>query len=89
MLLAMYPAGVAFLPGLGAAQLFVLLVPVIVLGYCIPVLGMWKMYRASITKPIDQATQYMKDICHYNQWQASGIMGLMAVTGILFFSAIL
>jgi 4-hydroxybenzoate polyprenyltransferase len=87
LLLSVAPSGLAFLPGLGAAQLFVLLVPIIVLGYYIPVSGMWKMYRASITRPIEQATQYMKEICHYNRWQASGIMGLAVVTGILFFGA--
>jgi 4-hydroxybenzoate polyprenyltransferase len=77
----------AFFPGWSPAQLFALMVPIVMAGYYIPVSGLWKMYRASTTRPIEEAIQYMKDICHYNRWQASGVIGLMAVTGILFFGA--
>jgi hypothetical protein len=77
----------AFLPGWSAAQLFALMAPIILVGYYIPVLGLWRMYRASVTRPMEDAIRYMKDICHYNRWQASGIIGLMAATGILFFGA--
>jgi 4-hydroxybenzoate polyprenyltransferase len=70
--------------GLNPMVLFALFVPVVILGYYIPASGLWKMYRATITKPIEEATNYMKTICHYNQWQASGILGLAAVTGVLF-----
>ncbi len=75
--------------GLPAAALFALAVPVVMAGYYIPVTGLWKMYRASVTRPIAEATRYMKDICRYNQWQASGIIGLMVVAGALFFGRML
>jgi len=75
--------------GLSPTILFVLFVPVVILGYYIPASGLWKMYRATITKPIEEATNYMKTICHYNQWQASGILGLAAVTAVLFLGTLL
>ena len=78
----------AILPGWSPAQMFSLMVPLILMGYYIPVSGLWKMYRASVTRPMEDAIRYMKDICHYNQWQASGIIGLMAVTGIIFVGAV-
>ncbi len=75
--------------GVAGLPLFALTVPIILGGYYIPVSGLWKMLRATMTRPIADATRYMKEICRYNQWQASGIMGLMFATGILFFGAIM
>jgi len=75
--------------GLSPTILFVLFVPVVMVGYYIPVSGLWKMYRATMTRPIEEATNYMKTICHYNQWQASGILGLAAVTCVLFLGTLL
>jgi 4-hydroxybenzoate polyprenyltransferase len=77
----------ALLAGWSPIQLYALMVPIIVVGYYIPVSGLWRMYRASTSRPVEDAIRYMKQICHYNQWQASGIMGLAVVTGILFFGA--
>jgi len=86
-LLTLDRAGAAgSLLGVPAWQFFLLTMPVVLAGYFIPVRGLWKMYRASITRPIAEATRYMKDICNYNRWQASGILGLMVVSGVLFFS---
>jgi 4-hydroxybenzoate polyprenyltransferase len=82
------PASVSVL-GVSGVPLFALTVPIILAGYFIPVSGLWKMHRATLTRPIADATRYMKEICHYNRWQASGIMGLMLATGILFFGAII
>jgi len=78
----------ASLLGLPVWQFFLLTMPIVLAGYFIPVRGLWRMYRASITRPLVEATSYMKEICNYNQWQASGILGLMVVSGILFFSTI-
>jgi len=74
------------LMGLPAWAFFFLTAPIVLAGYLVPIRGLWKMYRASITRPIAEATRYMKAICKYNQWQASGILGLMVVSGLLFFS---
>jgi 4-hydroxybenzoate polyprenyltransferase len=78
------PQGSIF--GLSTPAFFLLTLPIVLAGYYIPVSGLWKMYRASITRPMVEATRYMKSICRYNQWQASGIIGLMVVAGILFLS---
>jgi 4-hydroxybenzoate polyprenyltransferase len=81
--------GHASVLGLTGVPLLLVLVPVILAGYYIPVAGLYKMYRATITRPIEEAVRYMKDICHYNVWQASGITGLMFAVAILFFGAML
>jgi len=77
----------ASLLGVMGLPLVALLIPVLLVGYYIPVSGLYKMYRATVTRPIEEAVRYMKDICHYNQWQASGITGLMFAMAILFFGA--
>ena len=81
-------AGGSGIIGLAPAVFFILTLPIILAGYFLPASGLWKMYRASITRPLEEAVGYMKGICHYNQWQASGIMGLMVVGGIMFFAAL-
>jgi 4-hydroxybenzoate polyprenyltransferase len=73
------------LMGLVPWQFFLLAVPIVLAGYFVPVRGLWRMYRASLSRPISEATCYMKEICNYNQWQASGILGLMVVSALLFF----
>ncbi len=73
--------------GLAGVPLLLLLAPVILAGYYLPVSGMYRMYRACITRPMEEAVRYMKGVCKYNQWQASGISGLMFATAILFFGA--
>jgi len=70
--------------GLAPGTFFLLAMPIVLAGYYLPVAGLWRMYRASITKPLDEAIAFMKRICHYNQWQASGIAGLMVVSGLMF-----
>jgi 4-hydroxybenzoate polyprenyltransferase len=86
-LLTLDRAGAALtLMGLPAWQFFLLTVPIVLAGYFVPVRGLWRMYRASISRPIAEATRYMKGICNYNRWQASGILGLMVVAGMLFFT---
>jgi 4-hydroxybenzoate polyprenyltransferase len=80
------PSGAALL-GISGLALVLLLLPVLLAGYYIPVSGLYKMYRATLTRPIEDAVGYMKEICHYNQWQASGITGLMFAVAILFFGA--
>lgn len=75
--------------GLSGVPLLLVLVPVILAGYYIPVSGLYRMYRATLTRPIEEAVRYMKDICNYSQWQASGITGLMFATAILFFGAMI
>ena len=80
-------AGGSGIMGLAPAVFFLLTMPIILAGYYIPVSGLWKMYRASITRPLDEAIGYMKMICRYNQWQASGLLGLMVVSGMMFFGA--
>jgi 4-hydroxybenzoate polyprenyltransferase len=85
-LLALDRAGAAgTLIGIPVWQFFLVAVPIVLAGYYVPVRGLWRMYRASITRPLVEATRYMKEICNYNLWQASGILGLMVVSGILFF----
>jgi len=79
----------AQLLGLSGAPLFMLLVPVVLVGYWIPVSGLVKMYRSVLSRPIEDAVGYMKDICHYTVWQASGITGLMAAVGLVFFGGLL
>lgn len=79
--------GGASVLGLTGAPLLLLLVPVILAGYYLPVAGLYRMYRATLTRPIEEAVRYMKEICRYNRWQASGITGLMFATAILFFGA--
>jgi 4-hydroxybenzoate polyprenyltransferase len=79
-------AGTNGILGISPAWFFVLTTPIVLAGYYLPVSGLWKMYRASITRPIEEAISYMKGICRYNQWQASGILGLMVVGGIMFFA---
>jgi len=74
--------------GLAPPVFFVLSMPIIMAGYFLPASGLWKMYKAAISRPMEEAVEYMKGICHYNQWQASGIMGLMVVGGIMFFAAL-
>jgi 4-hydroxybenzoate polyprenyltransferase len=81
-------AGGAGMLGLAPAWFLLLTMPIILAGYYIPVVGLWRMYRASVTRPLEEAIGFMKRICRYNQWQASGIMGLMVVSGIMFFGAI-
>jgi len=76
------PAAVA---GISGMPLVLIMIPVLLVGYYIPVSGLYKMYRAVLSRPIEEAIGYMKDICHYNQWQASGVMGLMFAMGIVFF----
>jgi 4-hydroxybenzoate polyprenyltransferase len=86
-LLALGRAGAAgSLLGLAAWQFFLLAVPIVLCGYLLPVRGLWRMYRASVTRPVAEATSYMKGICTYSLWQASGIMGLMVVAGLMFLS---
>jgi 4-hydroxybenzoate polyprenyltransferase len=80
------PSGASLL-GVSGLPLVLLLIPVLLVGYYIPVSGLYKMYRATLTRPIEEAVRYMKEICHYNQWQASGITGLMFAMAILFFGA--
>ncbi|MEM2869520.1 MAG: UbiA family prenyltransferase [Thermoplasmata archaeon] len=80
---------ISALPGMTTPIFFALMTPVVLLGYYIPVTGLWKMYRASATRPIEEATRYMKDICRYNTWQASGIIGLMVATGAVFFAGLI
>ena len=80
------PSGASLL-GVSGVALVLLLIPVLLAGYYIPVSGLYRMYRATVTRPIEEAVRYMKDICHYNQWQASGITGLMFAMAILFFGA--
>ncbi|MGQ9582798.1 MAG: UbiA family prenyltransferase [Thermoplasmatota archaeon] len=80
---------ISAIPGMTTPIFFGLMTPVVLLGYFIPVRGLWSMYRASVTRPIEDATRYMKEICHYNTWQASGIIGLMVVTGAVFFAGVM
>jgi len=87
-LLVLARAGaVGTLLGLPAWQFFALAVPIVLSGYALPVRGLWRMYRASLTRPVAEATMYMKRICTYSLWQASGILGLMVVAGLLFFGS--
>jgi len=79
---------ISAIQGMSTPLFFALMTPVVLVGYYIPVSGLWKMYRASITRPIEEATGYMKEICRYNTWQASGIIGLMVATGLIFFAGI-
>jgi 4-hydroxybenzoate polyprenyltransferase len=81
------PAGMSLL-GITGLPLVMLMLPVLLAGYFIPVRGLYRMYRATLTRPIEEAVGYMKQICRYNQWQASGITGLMFAVAILFFGAI-
>ena len=78
------PSGASLL-GISGLPLVLLLVPVVLAGYYVPVRGLYRMYRATLTRPIDEAVRYMKDICHYNQWQASGITGIMLAVALVFF----
>jgi len=87
VLLKAGPAG--HILGLSPPAFFLLTLPIILAGYYIPVAGLWKMYRASASRPIAEAVRYMKEVCRYNQWQASGILGLMVVSGLLFLSMLL
>jgi len=82
------PSGASLL-GISGLPLVLLLIPVVLAGYYIPVSGLYRMYRATVTRPIEEAVRYMKDICHYNQWQASGISGIMFALAILFFGAMI
>jgi len=77
-------AGAGGIFGLAAPAFFLLGVPIILAGYYLPVSGLWRMYRAVAGRPVGEAIDYMKRICHYNRWQASGITGLMVVTCLLF-----
>ncbi len=81
--------GISALPGMTTPLFFALMTPVVLLGYYIPVRGLWRMHRASVTRPIEEATRYMKEICKYNTWQASGIIGLMVATGAVFLTGLL
>lgn len=86
-LLVLARAGAAgTLLGLAPWHFFLLAVPIVLSGYALPVRGLWRMYRASTTRPEKEATLYMKQICTYSLWQASGILGLMVVAAMLFFS---
>jgi len=77
-------AGGAGILGLAPGVFFLAVMPIVLAGYYLPVTGLWRMYKASITRPLEEAIGFMKRICHYNQWQASGIMGLMVVSGMMF-----
>ncbi|MBM4248353.1 MAG: hypothetical protein FJ149_02775 [Euryarchaeota archaeon] len=79
--------GASSVLGLSGLPLLLLLLPLILAGYYLPVSGLYRMYRATLTRPIEEAVRFMKDICHYNRWQASGILGVMAALAVLFFGA--
>ena len=74
--------------GVPAGAFFLFTMPIVIAGYYIPVSGLWKMYRAWMSEPMEEAIEYMKRVCQYNQWQASGILGLMLVGGVLFFAGL-
>jgi 4-hydroxybenzoate polyprenyltransferase len=88
LFIEMNPAFLTLHPAMTPLVLFLLFVPIIVLGYYIPINGLWRMYKTALTKPVDESIRYMKSICQYNQWQASGLIGAAVVTGLLFFGTL-
>jgi 4-hydroxybenzoate polyprenyltransferase len=89
LFIQMNPAFLSLHSAITPLILFLLFMPIILLGYYIPIKGLWKMYKTALTKPVDESIKYMKSICHYNQWQASGLIGAAVVTGLLFFGTLL
>lgn len=67
-------------------RLFILLAAILIIGYIVPLRGLWKMYNLSIVPNTENVMPLMHKICKYARWQIFGISGIFAVTGILFLS---
>jgi 4-hydroxybenzoate polyprenyltransferase len=65
------------------------LLTIIAAGYYIPTKGLWRMLiTLKESDTVEEGMPTLKKICKYAKWQASGILGVAVVSGILFFGVV-
>ncbi|MEE9150994.1 MAG: UbiA family prenyltransferase [Thermoplasmata archaeon] len=76
-------------PVLTTNVVYVVLLGIILTGYYIPTKGLWQMLSTlRKSKTVEEGMPTLKKICSYAKWQASGILGVAIVSGILFMGMI-
>jgi 4-hydroxybenzoate polyprenyltransferase len=74
-----------FHPILTTNVVFTILMGIILIGYYIPTKGLLGMLRTlEKSETVEDGMPTLKKICNYAKWQASGILGVAVVSGILF-----
>ncbi len=58
-------------------------------GYLIPIKGLWRMSTLLEFMSEEAGMPHLQKICNYAKWQASGMVGLTIVSGLLFSAVLL
>lgn len=78
-----------FHPILTTNVVFGIFMGIILIGYYIPTKGLWDMLRTlEKSETVEDGMPTLKKICNYAKWQASGILGVAVVSGILFLGVV-
>jgi 4-hydroxybenzoate polyprenyltransferase len=78
-----------FHPILTTNVVFGIFMGIILIGYYIPTKGLWDMLKTlEKSETVEDGMPTLKKICNYAKWQASGILGVAVVSGILFLGVV-
>jgi 4-hydroxybenzoate polyprenyltransferase len=70
------------------STVYVVLMGIIVAGYVIPISGLWRMHKTlQESNSVEEGMPTLRKICNYAKWQASGVLGIAFVSGVIFISA--